>query len=134
MSSYNRVQIMGNLGKNPEMRFAPSGSPVTSFSVAVNRKLKTKDGENKDLTDWFNIVCWQKTAELANQFLTKGSRVFVEGRLSNRSWDGQDGQKHYRTEIIAQQVIFLDSKGEKSPDQSTPEESSGDIEPSDMPF
>ena len=110
MASLNKIQIIGNLGQSPEMRFTPSGSPVTTFSVACNREY-TQDGEKKQETEWFNVVTWNKQAESCNQYLSKGALVYVEGRLHTRSWDGQDGQKHYRTEVIASQVIFLDKKG-----------------------
>ena len=110
MASLNKIQIIGNLGQEPEMRFTPSGSPVTTFSVACNREY-TQDGEKKQEKEWFNVVTWNKQAESCNQYLSKGALVYVEGRLHTRSWDGQDGQKHYRTEVIASQVIFLDKKG-----------------------
>jgi len=110
MASLNCVQIIGNVGKQPDMRYTPSGNPVTSFSVACNRKYE-QDGQSKEETEWFNVVTWNKQAESCNQYLSKGSLVYVEGRLHTRSWDGQDGQKHYRTEVIASQVIFLDKKG-----------------------
>ena len=102
MANLNRIEIIGNCGKEPEMRFTPSGKPVTSFSVAVNSKF----GETES-TEWFNVVAWNKLAENCNQFLVKGRQVFVEGRLQTRTWEGQDGQKHYRTEIIANRVLFL---------------------------
>ena len=110
MASLNCVQIIGNVGKQPDMRYTPSGNPVTTFSVACNRKYE-QDGQTKEETEWFTVVTWNKQAEICNQFLGKGSTVYVEGRLHTRSWDGQDGQKHYRTEVIASQVIFLDKKG-----------------------
>lgn len=110
MASLNKVQIIGNLGKEAEMRYTPSGSPVTTFSVACNRKYE-QDGQSREETEWFNVVAWNKQAESCNQYLSKGSLVYVEGRLHTRSWDGQDGQKHYRVEVIASQVIFLDKKG-----------------------
>jgi len=109
MPSLNKVQIIGNLGGEPEMKFTPSGNPVTTFSVACNRKYQ-QDNESKEETEWFNVVAWNKQAESCNQYLNKGSMVYVEGRLHTRSWDGQDGQKHYRTEVIASQVVFLDKK------------------------
>jgi len=102
MASLNSVSIIGNVGKEAEMRFVPSGKPVTSFSVAVNSKY----GENES-TEWFNIVTWNKLAETCNQYITKGQQVFVEGRLQTRSWEGDDGQKHYKTEVIANKVLFL---------------------------
>jgi len=107
MASLNRVEIIGNVGKEPEMRFTPSGKAVTSFSVAVN----TKFGES-DTTEWFSIVAWNKLAETCNQYLVKGQQVFVEGRLQTRSWEGQDGEKKYRTEVIANQVLFLGKRKE----------------------
>lgn len=128
MTSLNKVQIIGNLGKEPEMRFTPSGSPVTTFSIACNRKY-TQDGQSKEETEWLSVVAWNKQAESCNQYLVKGSMVYVEGRLHTRTWDGQDGQKHYRTEVIASQVIFLDKKqtntdhppeGEEIPQEELP--------------
>ena len=111
MVSLNKVMLIGNVGKDPEMRFTPSGNPVTSFSVATNRVFNTPEGEKKQETDWFNVVAWNKLAEQCNQFLSKGKLVYVEGRLRNRSWDGTDGQKHFRTEVIANRVTFLDRAG-----------------------
>ena len=105
MASLNRVQIIGNVGTEPEMRFTPSGKPVTSFSVATNEKF----GDN-DHTEWFSIVTWSKLAETCNQYLSKGQQVYVEGRLQTRSWEGQDGEKKYKTEVIANKVIFLGAK------------------------
>jgi len=132
------VTLIGNLGKDVEMRFTPSGSPVATFSIATNRKFKDKSGELKEQVDWFSIVAWNKTAELCNQFLQKGSSVFIVGRLSNRSWDGQDGQKRYRTEIIANQVIFMGGKksgGNSNADEAPiGDEDGGDITIQDIPF
>jgi single-strand DNA-binding protein len=135
-SSLNKVMIIGNLGSDPEMRFTPSGSPVTTFRVAVNRVFKSPEGEYKDETEWFSIVTWMRLAETCNQYLTKGQKVYCEGRLHTRSWEGQDGQKRYRTEVVADKVIFLDKRsviaaGEEKPDDLEP---GGEIEPSDLPF
>lgn len=133
--SLNKVMLIGNLGTEPEMRFTPSGSPVTTFSVATNRAYNTPEGERKEETEWFSIVTWTRLAETCNQYLTKGQKIYVEGRLHTRSWDGQDGQKHYRTEIIASQVIFLDKKAvATSPEEKMDEGESGEIEPQDLPF
>jgi single-strand DNA-binding protein len=135
-SGLNRVMIIGNLGADPEMRFTPGGSPVTTFNVAVSRVYSPPEGERKVETEWFSVVTWTKLAETCNQYLTKGQKVYVEGRLHTRSWDGQDGQKHYKTEVIADRVIFLDRKQtatrgeEKLEDQGE----TGEIEPSDLPF
>jgi single-strand DNA-binding protein len=134
-SSLNKVMIIGNLGSEPEMRFTPAGVPVTTFRVATNRVYKSQDGERKEETEWFSVVAWQRLAETCNQYLTKGQKVYCEGRLHTRMWDGQDGQKHYRTEIIASQVIFLDKKaGTASQETGGIENEAGDIEPQDIPF
>ena len=102
MASLNSVSIIGNVGKEPEMRYTPSGKPVTSFSVAVNSKF----GETES-TEWFSVVAWNKLAETCNQYLTKGQQVFVEGRLQTHSWDDKEGVKHYKPEVIANKVLFL---------------------------
>ena len=112
MAGLNKVMIIGNLGKDPEMRFTANGSSVVQFPVAVSRNIPTQDGSRREETEWFNVVAWNKLAELCNQYLQKGRRVYVEGRLQTRSWDGQDGQKRYRTEVIANEVQFLDSTRE----------------------
>lgn len=130
----NKVMIIGNLGKDPEMRFTANGTPVTSFSLAVNRTT-SMGGERKEETEWFTVVAWSKLAETCNQFLGKGRRVYVEGRLQTRSWDGQDGVKHYRTEIVANDVLFLDRQTGGLPgtmEDSTSEDQ--DLEPEDLPF
>jgi single-strand DNA-binding protein len=108
MLTLNKVMIIGNVGTDPEMRFTPNGNPVTSLRVATNRVYTTPAGDRKQETEWFTVVAWNRLAENCNQFLTKGQRVYAEGRLHTRTWDGQDGQKHSRTEIIANRVLFLD--------------------------
>lgn len=124
----NEMIVMGNLGRDPEMRYTASGSAVTTFSVAVNRSFSA-DGQRREETEWIRVVAWNKLAELVSQYLTKGRRAFVEGRLTTRSWDGQDGQKHYMTEVVANQVVFLDRpQGVGLPDVP------GDIDPDDLPF
>ncbi len=111
MRGLNKVQIIGNLGRDPEMRYTPNGKPVTSFTVAVTRSWVKPEGERAEKTEWFNVIAWERLAEICNQYLTKGSAVYVEGRLETRSWDGEDGQKHFRTEIVANEVIMLDKRG-----------------------
>ena len=111
MASLNRVMVIGNLGTDPEMRFTPSGNPVTSFRIATSWNSTTPEGERRQETEWFTVVAWSKLAEQCNQFLSKGRRAYVEGRLRTRSWEGQDGQRRYRTEIVANRVIFLDRPG-----------------------
>ncbi len=133
MASLNKVMIIGNLGSEPEMRFTPNGNPVTSFSVATNRVYNTPDGEKKKETEWFNVVAWNKQAESVNQFLKKGSLVYIEGRLQTRSWESPDGQKHYRTEVIARQITFLDRQAAGPLGDEKPEDGGGqDIEPDDI--
>ncbi len=137
MPSLNKVMVIGNVGSEPEMRFTPAGKPVTSFRVATNRAYTTPEGERKEETEWFTVVAWNRLAEQCNQFLNKGRLVYAEGRLRTRSWEGQDGQKHYRTEIIANRVSFLDKRGVAplAEGEKPPEEvESGEIEPDDIPF
>lgn len=141
MVSLNKVMVIGNVGGDPEMRFTPNGHPVTSFRVATNWIYTSPEGERKQETEWFNVVTWNRLAEQCNQFLTKGRLVYVEGRLRTRSWDGQDGQKHYRTEAIANRVTFLDRQAaagldERSDEAPAQPEDAGnhDIDPGDIPF
>jgi single-strand DNA-binding protein len=107
----NKVMIIGRLGADPEMRYTPSGSPVTTFRVAVGRQWRDGNGESRDETEWFSVVAWNKLAEICGQYLAKGARVYLEGRLQTRSWeDQQSGQTRYRTEVIANDMILLDSR------------------------
>ena len=106
----NKVLIIGALGSEPEMRYTPSGKPVTSFSVAVSRGGRTSEGERKEATEWFNVVSWGNLAEICNQHLRKGSQVYIEGRLQTRSWDDAGGVKHFRTELVANEMIILDGR------------------------
>jgi single-strand DNA-binding protein len=135
MASLNRVMIIGNVGSDPEMRFTPNGNPVTSFRVATNRTYTTVDGERREETEWFTVVAWGRLAEQCNQFLAKGRRVYTEGRLRTHSWEGQDGQRHYRTEIVANRVLFLDRRGTASfPDEKVEDTGTGELEPEDISF
>lgn len=111
MFSLNRAMIVGNLTRDPEMRYTPNGQAVTSFSVATNRRWKDKDGNMQEQTEFHNIVAWGKLAEFTNQFLHKGNKVYVEGRLQTRNWEGQDGNKRNRTEIVCENFITLTPKG-----------------------
>jgi single-strand DNA-binding protein len=134
MVSLNKVMIIGNVGGDPEMRFTPAGHPVTSFSVATNRTINTQQGEPKKETEWFSVVAWEKLAEQCNQFLAKGRLVYVEGRLQTRTWDGQDGQKHYKTEVIANRVMPLDKRPVVPGETVVGTEGTGEISPDDIPF
>ena len=107
MASLNRVFLMGNLTRDPELRYIPSGQAVTSFTLAANRIYKLQTGEKKEETSFVRCVVWGRMAEVCNEYLKKGSPAFVEGRLQSRSWDGPDGQKRSTIEVIAQNVQFL---------------------------
>ncbi len=133
MAGLNKVMIIGNLGKDPEMRYTANGSAVTNFNVAVSRQYSATDGERREETEWFTVVAWNKLAEQCNQFLQKGRKVYVEGRLQTRSWDGQDGQKRYRTEVVANEVQFLDRMGGAG--GAPRDEVDGELtDPDDLPF
>jgi single-strand DNA-binding protein len=106
----NKVMIIGNLGRDPEMRYTPSGKPVTSFSLACSRSWVSSDGERREETEWFNVVAWGNLAEICNQHLSKGQQVYVEGRLQTRSWEDNNGQRHFRTEVVANEMIILGNR------------------------
>ena len=108
MASLNKMQVIGNLGSDPEMRYTPNGNPVTSFSIATNRRYTDSQGERHEETEWFRVVAWNQLAELCNQYLSKGRRAYVDGRLRSSTWEGQDGQTRFSNEIIAERVLFLD--------------------------
>ena len=108
---YQHVVIVGNLGRDPEMRYTPSGVPVTTFSVAVSRKWKGQDGEMHEKTTWFRVTAWRKLAELCNQYLSKGRQVLVEGEVEASAWTGQDGEPRATLELTAQNIRFLGSRG-----------------------
>jgi len=103
----NKVLIIGRLGKDPEMRYTPSGRPVTTFSVATSRSWNTSDGEKRSETEWFNVVAWSSLAEICNQYLVKGQQVYIEGRLQTRNWDDESGKRHTSVEIVANEMIML---------------------------
>lgn len=106
----NKVMIIGRLGRDPEMRYTPSGRPVTTYSVATSRTWNTADGERHSETEWFNVVAWGSLAEICKQHLTKGQQVYIEGRLQTRFWEDNDGNKHSSTEIVASEMIMLGDK------------------------
>jgi single-strand DNA-binding protein len=143
----NKVLLIGRLTRDPEMRYTPSGQPVTSFSIATNRYGGGTDGERREFTDYHNIVAWnigkRSLAELVAQYTRKGSMVYVEGRLQTRSWEGQDGQKRRTTEVVASDVQFLDSRtgggaaagtDEMAPPPDDPGMGVRDVDPDDIPF
>lgn len=110
--SLNRVQLIGNLTRDPELRYTPQGTAVCSFGLATNRGWTTDSGEKKEEAEFHKIVAWNKLGELCSQLLTKGRKVYVEGRLSTKSWTGQDGAQRTTTEVVIDDMIILDSKRE----------------------
>ena len=110
MASVNKVILIGNLGKDPELKYLPSGRAVANFSIATSENWKDKDGNRQEKTEWHNIVLWGRTAEVAKEYLSKGSSVYIEGRLQTRSWDDKDGNKRYTTEIVGDRMQFLGSR------------------------
>ena len=110
----NKMLVIGNVGRDPEMRYTPSGSAVTSFSLAVNRYYTPQGGERQEETEWFDITAWNRLAETCNNYVTRGMKIYVEGRLRSRSWVGQDGQTRFRNEIVANTVQFLSPRSQGS--------------------
>ena len=144
MASVNKVILVGNLGRDPETRYAPEGGAITNISVATTDTWKDKtSGEKQERTEWHRVVFFSRLAEIAGEYLKKGSKVYIEGRLQTRSWDdAQSGQKRYRTEVNANDVQFLDSRQDGAPaatagaPSAVPEPAAvgGDVDPDDIPF
>ena len=151
MASLNKVILIGNAGRDAELRYLANGTAQASFSIAVNRNFRGPDGEWQQETDWFNVVAWRDLAERLSQQVTKGRQIYVEGRLQVRSWDNDQGVKQYRTEVVAQQVLLLGNRPEGGgsggggwDDGERPARRSagggrssfgdGDIDPDDLPF
>ena len=135
MAGLNKVMVIGNLGADPEMRYTADGTALTNFRVASSRTYSGRDGERKEETEWFSVVTWQKLAEQCSQYLQKGKKVYIEGRLQTRSWDTPEGERKYRTEVIAERVLFLDRAGEMPlGEHRDAVPAGGDVEPEDIPF
>ena len=150
--SFNKVILLGNLGKDPEVKYTPQGKPIAKFSLATNERYKDKDGNWQDRTEWHNIVLWERLAEIAGEYLKKGSKVYIEGRIRTDSWDDkQTNQKKYMTNIIANELVLLSGRSEGGEstrgvaapgnnfDQRTPEPepaavASSPISDEDIPF
>ncbi|MEX0749081.1 MAG: single-stranded DNA-binding protein [Candidatus Saccharimonadales bacterium] len=149
--SFNQVIIVGNMARDPELRTTSGGRAVASFAVATNRVWTDQNGDQQEQADFHNVVAWAKLAELADQYLSKGRRVMIVGRLQTRSWDGDDGKKNYRTEIVASDINFLDGpssegggdaaeSGSKAKASSAPKKSAqiedqdDDVDLSEIPF
>ncbi len=126
----NKVMIIGHLGRDPEMRYTPSGRPVTSFSVATSRSWVSAEGERREEVEWFNVVAWGALAEICKTHLVKGQQVYIEGRLQTRGWEDENGKKHYRTELVANEMILLGERRTTTSEYNhyDPVDSSGDEE------
>ena len=131
MAGLNKVMIIGNVGTDPEMRYTASGDAMTTFRVATNFRYTSREGERREETEWFSVIAWRNLAEQCSQFLQKGRRVYVEGRLRSRSWETPDGQRRFRNEVIADRVLFLD----RAPGAPLPEEGEAETtEAEELPF
>lgn len=140
MASVNKVILIGNLGKDPDFRVTPGGQPVASFSIATTEKWNDKSGNKQERTEWHNIVLWSRLAEIANQYLRKGSPVYIEGRLQTRSWEDRDGNRRYTTEVVGNALQMLGRRGndgDPGPSEApapAPAEPRGDEVSDDLPF
>lgn len=144
--SLNKVQLIGNLTRDPELRYTPQNTAVCTFGLATNRSWMPADGkERQEDVEFHNIVAWSKLAELCNELLVKGRKVYVEGRLQTRSWETPEGEKKYKTEVVAEDMIILDSRGARddgayeephvsSSAKPAADEPSQDINPDEIPF
>lgn len=139
MASLNKVMLIGRLGKEVDVRFTASGVAVANFSLATSEKFKNKAGETEERTEWHNVQLWQKLAEIAGEYLTKGSLVYIEGRLQTRKWQDKEGNDRYTTEIVGERMQMLGSKGDsgrtdRTTSQSTASDNSSMPEDDDIPF
>lgn len=134
----NKVMIIGHLGRDPEMRYTPSGKSVTTFAVAVSRSWNSGDGERRSETEWFNIVTWGNLAEICKQYLNKGQQVYIEGRLQTRKWEDKEGVKHSSVEVIASDMTILGDRREgghnASHEAAAPEETEPPVTDNEFPF
>jgi len=135
----NKVFLIGNLGMDPEVRHTNSGQPVANLRVATSRRVKDRDGNWSDQTEWHTVVCFSRTAELAGQYLHKGSKIYIEGRIQTRSWEDREGKKQYRTEVVCENLKFLDPRGGAGGGDSAPSggfnrDASGEFSDDDIPF
>jgi len=131
----NKVMIIGHLGRDPEMRYTPSGRPVATFSVAVSRSWTSSSGENRSETEWFKIVAWGNLAEICKKYLNKGQQVYIEGRLQTRSWEDKEGQQRTSVEVVANEMTMLgDRRGKSQDDNATPDETPPEVDEDEFPF
>lgn len=129
----NKVMIIGHLGKDPEMRYTPSGRAVTTFNVAVSRSWNSSDGQRRSETEWFKVVSWGNLAEICNKYLTKGQQVYIEGRLQTRRWEDKEGNSRKSVEVVANEMTMLGDRRDKSSSDSA-EEEPPDIDEDEFPF
>ncbi len=141
MAGVNKAILVGRLGKDPELKYTPSGQAVASFSLATGEKWKDKDGNMQERTEWHNIIVWGRMAENAKEYLAKGRQVYIEGRIQTRSWDDKDGNKKYMTEIVVQNLQYLGSRSDQSsaspggpPPEAAPQPADLAGEDDDLPF
>jgi single-strand DNA-binding protein len=138
MASVNKVILLGNLGSDPEVRYTPSGKAVANFSLATSEKYTNKEGEKEEKTEWHRIVAWARLGEICGEYLSKGSQIYIEGRIQTRTWEDRDGNKRYTTEIVAQTMQMLggSKKGGEatSIEESHPSEEPISIPDDDIPF
>lgn len=141
--SFNKITLVGNLGRDPELRYTPQGTPVCSFTIATNERRKDKSGENQDVTTWFRVTLWGRQAETASQYLTKGRPIYIEGRLRVEEWTDRDGKQRHTLEVHATDMQFIGGgRGDDAPSSRADSPSSsghseppgGDIADDDIPF
>ncbi len=130
----NKVMIIGHLGKDPEMRYTPSGRAVTTFNVAVSRSWNSSDGERRSETEWFKIVSWGNLAEICNKYLNKGQQVYIEGRLQTRRWEDKDGNPRKSVEVVANEMTMLGDRRDKGQGSDSFDEVPPDIDEDEFPF
>ncbi len=133
MASVNKVILVGHLGSDPEVRYTPSGKAVANFSLATTERFTNKEGEKEERTEWHKIVAWARLGEICGEYLTKGSHVYIEGRLQTRNWEDRDGNKRYTTEIVAQAMQMLGGGSKKGGEVASVEESHPSEEPVSIP-
>ena len=131
----NKVMIIGHLGRDPEMRYTPSGRSVTTFSVAVSRSWKSANGEHRSETEWFKIVAWGKLAEICKEYLNKGQQVYIEGRLQTRRWEDKEGQQRTSVEVVANEMTMLSERRDKSQNNDNSiEDAPPEMDEDEFPF
>lgn len=133
----NKVLLIGRLGQDPELKYTQSGIAVVKFSLATSQQWKDQDGNTQDRTEWHNVVAWRRLAEICAEYLKKGSKVYLEGGLSTSSWEDENKKKHYRTEVVLNDMIMLDSKGSGSAENnasSVSDNAGGSAKDDDLPF